>query len=686
MRNHHRRVRFSEQSPRSAARSAQETSSPSEGISRNSAHSHSQQSEPSDILSTTANDGDAESSMWMYHLQDDPMELESNNHSMTTYYDMFYDVPAPSFNPLTMARHTMPRPPPLSSVPSSIPTATSTNPSQLPLPMPELTRMSYTRENPHRITRGYNFTPYYSFDPSHPPLPPDFPYLAKTKPHQSDGNAKRCQACHDPLPAPIYLTCGHPYCRVCLNELVKVGTANRASWPPRCCFGRSMGIDVEHIQDHLDRQVLLRYISVTNEFCDRNPTYCDNASCSEYLDPERLVASSKFLECPRCNNKMCSLCKQNSASHTGINNDECRPPEALMSPGDLRLAKSKKWKQCPGCRVLVERTEGCAHMICTCGVEFCYDCGEQSDSYDPSCACTRAASQLVEARRNNHRTVLERVRDVLPSSARRRRGDWDVPRPPHAIPLWRDEDWPTVNPIGTGHRPQMSLQPTQNPESIQRPVQPYNTIGSTPNPDISSASAFQPGLDRHLPNTNYDNMNDTWMRNTNLQGPRFHRRGLPLYESANAAAAQNIHMKTAAERNNQHCQPPTLPYPRVFYPPGPPSLATPRYNPYVLAPLNLMDPESNTYQQSVDRHASSSSNHRTRNNDPAPAGDRQRHSDEMRGWHWRYPYFAPRSGGERTGDGPPGTPVEAADVDTEIEDTPSLSPSSTLPTDLRSRL
>ena len=685
MRNHHHRVRFDEESPRSATRSPQETSSPSEGTSPKSAQSPSQQSEPSDILSTTANDGDADSPMWMDQLPD-TLELELNDHSMTTHCDMLYNFAAQYFNPLTMARHTIPCLPPLSSVPPSIPPVTSTNPSQLPLPMSELTRMSYTQENSHRITRGYDFTSNYSFNPSPPTLPPNFPYLAKNKPHQSDGNTKRCQACYDPLPAPIYLTCGHPYCRVCLNELVKVGTANRASWPPRCCLGPSLGIDVEHIQDHLDQQVLLRYISVTNEFCDRNPTYCDYALCSEYLDPKRLGASSKFLECPRCNNKVCRLCKGNSASHTGINNDECRPPEAFLSPGDLRLAKSKGWKQCPQCRILVERTEGCPHMVCTCGVGFCYDCGEQDDSDHPSCACTRAALQSVEARRNNHRTVLERVRDVLPSSARRRRGDWGVSRPPQTRLLWPDEDGPTVDPIGTGRRPQMSLQPTQNPESIQRPVQPYNTIGSTPNPNISSASASQSRLDRHLPNPIYDNMNDTWTRNTNLRGPRFHRRPLPLYEPANGAAAQNIRKETAAERNNQLSQPPTLLHPRVIYPPAPPSLAAPPYNPYVLAPLRSMDPYSNTYQQSVERHASSSRNNHPQNNDPAPAGSRQRNDDGMRGLRWRHPYFAPLSGGERTGDGPPGTPVEDADVDTETEDTHPLSPSSTTLTDLRSRL
>jgi hypothetical protein len=52
----------------------------------------------------------------------------------------------------------------------------------------------------------------------------------------------------------------------------------------------------------------------------------------------------------------------------------------------LELGSEKKWKQCPTCLNMVEKTEGCNHMDCVCGVEFCYRCGKLFDE-DDSCEC-----------------------------------------------------------------------------------------------------------------------------------------------------------------------------------------------------------------------------------------------------------------------------------------------------------
>jgi len=38
--------------------------------------------------------------------------------------------------------------------------------------------------------------------------------------------------------------------------------------------------------------------------------------------------------------------------------------------------KSSGARVCPGCRMGIERLEGCFHMSCQCGTHFCYECGE----------------------------------------------------------------------------------------------------------------------------------------------------------------------------------------------------------------------------------------------------------------------------------------------------------------------
>ncbi len=60
----------------------------------------------------------------------------------------------------------------------------------------------------------------------------------------------------------------------------------------------------------------------------------------------------------------------------------------------LQLSASQRWKHCPGCRHVVERSEGCNHMHCRCGTHFCYKCGaaytkaaDGRSKGDPTCTC-----------------------------------------------------------------------------------------------------------------------------------------------------------------------------------------------------------------------------------------------------------------------------------------------------------
>ncbi|KIW83364.1 hypothetical protein Z517_02609 [Fonsecaea pedrosoi CBS 271.37] len=179
-----------------------------------------------------------------------------------------------------------------------------------------------------------------------------------------------CRACFDTMKHPIYLDCGHTYCRLCLNELVRVGTANRIQWPPTCCFsGRPM--DVSSIRQHLDEEVLSRYLEVSEEYSTRNPIYCSNKFCSLHIPPSQIEDNKeKFVLCSKCRAETCVECKQGRSDHVGIEGTTCKSPEALMDERDCKLARSKQWKQCPSCKNLVERTEGCDQIRRTFIIDF----------------------------------------------------------------------------------------------------------------------------------------------------------------------------------------------------------------------------------------------------------------------------------------------------------------------------
>jgi hypothetical protein len=51
----------------------------------------------------------------------------------------------------------------------------------------------------------------------------------------------------------------------------------------------------------------------------------------------------------------------------------------------LEVAEDGKWKRCEKCGNMIERTEGCNHMECRCGYEFCYYCGETWTSSQHGC-------------------------------------------------------------------------------------------------------------------------------------------------------------------------------------------------------------------------------------------------------------------------------------------------------------
>jgi hypothetical protein len=65
-------------------------------------------------------------------------------------------------------------------------------------------------------------------------------------------------------------------------------------------------------------------------------------------------------------------------------------PAHLRSADDaavLRLSQLQRWKACPGCKHMVERTSGCNRMTCRCGAQFCYHCGNAYSKAGRCCTC-----------------------------------------------------------------------------------------------------------------------------------------------------------------------------------------------------------------------------------------------------------------------------------------------------------
>lgn len=91
----------------------------------------------------------------------------------------------------------------------------------------------------------------------------------------------------------------------------------------------------------------------------------------EYKDGRRAV-------CPKCHTLFCGLCRSpwnitRRKGHAGIT---CKT-HARNLGGDADysfVGQQQNARTCPGCSLRTSRVDGCNHMTCPCGMEWCYVC------------------------------------------------------------------------------------------------------------------------------------------------------------------------------------------------------------------------------------------------------------------------------------------------------------------------
>uniref|UniRef100_A0A0D9XCG0 RBR-type E3 ubiquitin transferase n=1 Tax=Leersia perrieri TaxID=77586 RepID=A0A0D9XCG0_9ORYZ len=115
--------------------------------------------------------------------------------------------------------------------------------------------------------------------------------------------------------------------------------------------------------------------------------YCPFADCAEIIADERGDADQpSSAECPACRRLFCTRC--GVAWHGGVSCAEYGELAAGdRGKGDLaavETAKGAGWRRCPRCRFFVDRYEGCVHITCRCGLQFCHRCGNEWASVDHS--------------------------------------------------------------------------------------------------------------------------------------------------------------------------------------------------------------------------------------------------------------------------------------------------------------
>jgi hypothetical protein len=194
-----------------------------------------------------------------------------------------------------------------------------------------------------------------------------------------------CTACMDQfapselVPAP----CNCKYCKECLNDLFRSGCASILSFPPSC-HNKALRINV--FGELLKPEVLIRYKQIEQEFSSQKPLYCALSTCSKFIEEKDIVTGGNYGICITCSNCTCTLCKMLLTCHELGEERKC-PAEPKSLVALRELGELQEWRQCPSCNNMVEKIDGCDHMECPCGVEFCYRCGSFYNEWD-DCDCT----------------------------------------------------------------------------------------------------------------------------------------------------------------------------------------------------------------------------------------------------------------------------------------------------------
>ena len=201
----------------------------------------------------------------------------------------------------------------------------------------------------------------------------------------------KCPICLSEIEFKDYLPidkCGHLFHKECMANYLKSCLESNhlpAKCPYEKCNGEIISSDLSLFLDK-DTKAIIEQRAFKN-LIDTNPneySCCPTANC-QYIFLYTLGVDIPRLICPICNMDYCLNCK--CLYHNWMTCNEYKISNTYSDDDNKfeEFVKGQKFKQCPKCRFWVEKTQGCNHMTCRCGMQFCYVCG---GNY-PNCNCIR---------------------------------------------------------------------------------------------------------------------------------------------------------------------------------------------------------------------------------------------------------------------------------------------------------
>ncbi|KAJ4872138.1 zinc finger (C3HC4-type RING finger) family protein [Raphanus sativus] len=192
--------------------------------------------------------------------------------------------------------------------------------------------------------------------------------------------------------------CRHRFCFHCVKQHVEVKLLHGTV--PNCPHD---GCKSEMVMDACRRLLTPKLSEMWKQRIKDNAipvaerVYCPYPRCSALMSKTKITESAKSLlsvypesgvrRCVECRGLFCVDCKvqwHGKVSCTEYKKLHPNPPADDVKLNSL--ANNKTWCQCDKCQHVIELTQGCNHITCRCGFEFCYNCGGEWNKETGTCA------------------------------------------------------------------------------------------------------------------------------------------------------------------------------------------------------------------------------------------------------------------------------------------------------------
>ncbi|CAD6593308.1 MAG: hypothetical protein ASARMPRED_007271 [Alectoria sarmentosa] len=195
-----------------------------------------------------------------------------------------------------------------------------------------------------------------------------------------DTDQPDCAVCWTEADDAYRTPCGHFYCASCFAS--QCTSAGEGDLPVRC-FGDSANclqvFEIQKLKTALPSEAFEQLLEDSfTTHVRTNPKsfqYCPTPDCQQIY---RISPDGVVFTCPTCLTPICTTCQ--ITSHDGMS---CEVYKRVGTQGNDEFRKWKEEndvKDCPVCKVPIEKSYGCNHMECgNCKTHICWVCLETFD-------------------------------------------------------------------------------------------------------------------------------------------------------------------------------------------------------------------------------------------------------------------------------------------------------------------